>query len=112
MTQAEVKLMLDELGIPSAYYQFAENTGVEPPFICYFFGNSKDFSADNINYVHLVPLYIELYTDTKDFELEGRLEGMLNDRELFYTREETFLDSERMHETIYQTDIVLEANNG
>lgn len=108
MSPANVKTMLEGVGIPCAYYQFAENTGIQPPFICFFYDRSNDMVADDSNYVRIEHLYIELYTDEKDFELEKRLETVLNDNDLVFTREETFLDGERMHETIYQTEIILE----
>ena len=108
MTPSEVKSMVEELGIPSAYYEFADNTELAPPFVCYFFTSSNDLSADNINYCHIERLVIELYTDVKDFALEKSLEQILTNHEIFYAKEETNLDSERMHETIYQSDIILE----
>lgn len=108
MTPSEVKAMVEELGIPSAYYEFADNTELAPPFVCYFFTSSNDLSADNINYCHIERLNIELYTNAKDFALEARLEQILTDHEIYFAKDETNLDSERMHETIYQTDIILE----
>ena len=108
MTPSEVKSMVEELGIPSAYYEFADNTELAPPFVCYFFTSSNDLSADNINYCRIERLNIELYTDVKDFALEKRLEQILTDHEVFFAKEETNLDSERMHETIYTSDIILE----
>lgn len=108
MTPSEVKSMVEELGIPSTYYEFADNTELAPPFVCYFFTSSNDLSADNINYCHIERLVIELYTDVKDFALEKNLEQILTNHEIFYAKEETNLDSERMHETIYQSDIILE----
>lgn len=108
MTPSEVKSMVEELGIPSAYYEFANNTELAPPFVCYFFTSSNDLSADNINYCRIERLNIELYTDAKDFALEKRLEQILTDHEVFFAKEETNLDSERMHETIYTSDVILE----
>ena len=108
MTPSEVKIMVEELGIPSAYYQFADNTELSPPFVCYFFTPSNDLSADNINYVRIEKLNIELYTDVKDFDLEKQLEQILTEHEIFFAKEETNIDSERMHETIYTSDIILE----
>lgn len=108
MTPSEVKSMVEELGVPSTYYEFADNTGIAPPFVCYFFTSSNDLSADNINYCRIERLVIELYTDVKDFALEKSLEQILANHEIFYAKEETNLDSERMHETIYQSDIILE----
>lgn len=108
MTPADVRTMIEAAGVSTAYHQFAEGTAQECPFICYFFGESNDFSADNTNYVRIETLYIELYTDTKDFALEATLEGILNSNELVFEKESTFLDDERMHETIYTTDVLLE----
>lgn len=108
MTPSNIKLMVESVGIPSAYYQFAGKTDQQPPFICYFFGNGQDFIADNSNYVRADTLYIELYTDSKDFGLEKQVETVLNSHELVFEKTEVFLDSEHMHETIYTTAIALE----
>lgn len=108
MTPAEIKLMVESVGIPTAYYQFAGKTKQQPPFICYFLGNGQDFIADNSNYVRADALYVELYTDSKDFELEKRVETVINSHELVFEKQEVFLDSEHMHETIYTTNTTLE----
>lgn len=108
MTPAQVKSMIDAVGIPSAYYQFADGTGQQPPFICYFFTSANDMSADNINYCRIERLNIELYTDVKDFALEKTLEQVLIANEIFFAKDEANLDSERMHVTVYQSDIILE----
>ena len=108
MTPAQVKSMIDAVGIPSAYYQFADATGQQPPFICYFFTSANDMSADNINYCRIERLNIELYTDVKDFALEKQIETLLNANDLVFRKEQTYLDDERMHETIYTTEVILE----
>ena len=108
MSPSEIKSMVEELGIPSAYYEFADKTELAPPFVCYFFTSSNDLSADNINYCRIVRLNVELYTDVKDFAIEARLEQILTEHEIFFAKEETYIDSERMHETIYTSDVILE----
>ena len=108
MTPQEVNTLIASVGIPYAYHQFADDTGQEPPFICFFYGNSNDFSADDTNYTRIERLYIELYTDEKDFALEKTIETLLNANNLVFAKEQTYIDSERMHETIYTTDIIME----
>ena len=108
MTPQNIKTMIESVGIPYAYHQFADGTGQQPPFICFFYGNSNDLAADDINYARIEPLYIELYTDEKDFALEKTIETLLNANNLVFAKEQTYLDSERMHETIYTTDIIME----
>ena len=107
MTYKEVNQMIEGIGFPSAYYQFPDNTGQQPPFICFFYPEDRDFQADNSNYSKISHLVIELYTDTKDFSAEAAVEAVLRSNGFSWTREETALDSERMYEVIFETDIVI-----
>lgn len=109
MTRAEVYNMIESIGLPSAYQQFDDDTGQQPPFICFFYDSSDDLAADNLNYARIDRLYIELYTDTKDFSLEAAVEAALTEKGLTWTREDDYLDSEQMHETIYTTEVLINA---
>lgn len=69
MTHKEVMRMLAELDIPFAYDHFAEGEAPDPPFICFLFPGSDNFSADNVVYAAFENLNVELYTDEKNPEL-------------------------------------------
>ena len=60
MTPQQVNIMLETIGVPVDYYQFKEDTKQQPPFVCFFYGNSNDVIADNSNYVRIDRLYVEL----------------------------------------------------
>lgn len=107
MTYKQVAEMVGAIGVPYAYYQFPNNTGIAPPFVCFYFDSSNDFAADNVNYQRIRPLSIELYTDNKDFTLEQTVENVLNQNGLVYSREETYLDSERMYMVMFMTEIII-----
>ena len=113
MTYAEVKTMLDaveissNVSVPNAYYQFEDDTGIIPPFICFYFTGSRDLYADNTNYQKIDHLVVELYTKEKDFTLEAKLEGVLNSNGLTWSREETHLDDERMYVEVYDMDVII-----
>lgn len=107
MTYQEIATMIGTLGLPYAYYEFPNNTDIAPPFICFLFDSDNDFIADNANYQRIRTLSIELYTDNKDFALEESVESLLNSNGLVYTREESYLDSERMYMVTFTTDIVV-----
>ena len=107
MTYKQVAEMVGTIGVPYAYYQFPNNTGIAPPFVCFYFDSSNDFAADNVNYQRIRPLSIELYTDNKDFTLEQTVENVLNQNGLVYSREETYLDSERMYMVTFMTEIII-----
>ena len=101
--------MIAGIGIPYAYYQFPKATAEPPPFICFYYPGSADFMADNINYAKINELTIELYTNEKDFDLEAQVEAALTAHDLPYTREETWLDSERMNMVVYTTEVFINA---
>lgn len=107
MTHEQVATMIRSIGIPFAYYQFPNDTPQSPPFICFFYPDNNDVIADNTNYAKIERLVIELYTDDKDFSLEQEIEAVLNANGLVFSRDEEFLDSERMHETIYETNVII-----
>lgn len=107
MTYAEIYEMIASAGIPTAYYQFPDNTGQQPPFICFYYPHNNDFIADSENYQKIAHLAVELYTDNKDFEKEAALEAVFASHGMVYTRDETHIDSERMYEVLYEMDVVI-----
>ena len=107
MTYKQVAEMVSSIGVPYAYYQFPNNTGIAPPFVCFYFNSSNDFAADNTNYQRIRQLSLELYTDNKDFTLEQTVENILNQNGLVYSREETYLDSEIMYMVTFMTEIII-----
>ena len=110
MTTAEVKTMIASIGVPFAYYQFPESAKA-CPFICFFYSGSNDFLADSSNYVKIENLVIELYTKNKDFTLEATVEGVLAQNGLVWSRSEYYIDNEKLYQTIYETDILLQVGN-
>ena len=44
----------------------------------------------------------ELYTDKKSPKLEKRIEKVFTDHEVFYQKSETWIESERMYEVLYE----------
>lgn len=111
MTYEEVKSIIEDIGLPTAYWEFQNGTATSPPFICWLFTDSADFMADDTNYVKIRPLRIELYTDAKDFALEQRVENALTAAGLRYDREEGPIESERMYMVAYATSVIISGGN-
>lgn len=107
MKTSDVANMVASVGLPYAYYQFPEKTGQQPPFICFYYPQDNDFLADNENYTKINALTIELYTDNKNFALEARIEEVLKANGLVFSWFETFIESERMHLTTYNTEVII-----
>ena len=107
MTVKEISDMLATSGLAYAYYQFPDGTQQEPPFICFYFPESDDFYADNTNYVDKRRLYVELYTNEKDFEKEATVENLLSSNGLSYRKVETYINSERMYQITYEMEVII-----
>jgi hypothetical protein len=107
MTYKEVATMIKGIGYPCAYYQFPEGTEQTCPFICFYFTRSNDLAADDTNYQKIRQLVVELYTDNKDFAKEETVENALNASGLVFSREESYIDSERMYMVTFITEVVV-----
>ncbi len=97
--------ILGKAGIPYAYDHFAEGESPDPPFICYLLPNSDNFSADGKAYYKINEVHIELYTDIKDLSVEGQLEAVLDEYDIFYDRSEVWIESEKLYEVLYSFEM-------
>ena len=105
MTYDDITNMLKEAGLPLAYDHFAEGESPEPPFLIFLFPGSDNMFADNGVYFKISQLNMELYTNKKDPELEEKLEDILTTHEIPWEKSEVWIDSEKMYEVLYQTEI-------
>ncbi len=105
MTHNEVIEMMGQLGMPFAYGHFAEGESPSPPFAVFLFPETRNFSADGKVYHKGRMLHIELYTDKKDPRLEDMAESVFDAHELFYSKSETWISSERMYEVLYVMEV-------
>ena len=97
----KILAILKESDIPFAYDHFAEGESPDPPFICYLFPGSNNFSADGTVYFKANEVHIELYTDFKDLTVEQKLEAVLDEHGIFYNKSETWIESEKLYEVLY-----------
>ena len=105
MSHEEVMQMLSELDIPFAYDHFSEGESPDPPFICFLFPGSDNFSADNVVYAAFETLNIELYTDEKNPEIETAVEDVLNSHEIYWEKTEVWIESEKLYEVLYTMSV-------
>ena len=107
MTFKQIATMISSIGFPFAYYQFPEGTAQAPPFICFYYSGDNDAKADNSNYQKIENLVIELYTDNKDFEAEALVESALRSAGLVWSRNEGNIDSEKLYQVVYETNVLI-----
>lgn len=102
MTPEEIKTMLEGAGLPLAYDHFAEGESPDPPFLVFLSPTADNFGADNTVYASFPEVNVELYTDMKDPKLEKKLEKIFEGNDIYWNKSETWIDSERMYEVLYE----------
>lgn len=107
MTEKEVFEMVQSAGLPVAYHHFEEGQSPDPPFLVYLYPGTNNFSADGTVYQGINQLDVELYTDKKDLETEKRVETMLKQHGFFYEKTETYIESEKMYEVLYEMEVLI-----
>lgn len=111
MTPKQVADMIRSIGIPFAYHSFPDGPNTQapdPPFICFMYTSSDGMYADDSNFTDITGLAIELYTDAKNFTIENTVETVLKQSGFSYSKNETYLTSERMVEVIYEMEVILD----
>lgn len=103
MTLQEIKAMLDTTGLPVTYRAWPIDEAPPMPYICYLVAFSNNFGADNVVYWPINHLQIELYTELKDPESEGKVESALSS--LYWDKTETYIDEERCYQILYEIEV-------
>mgnify|MGYP001175468233 CR=1 FL=1 len=109
MTLVELNQALKAIGYPVAYSHFVDtpqSPAPAPPFITYREAYSSDVMADNINYVGVTNIQIELYTDRKDPAAEAAVQNKLKELGLPYQKTEVYIEGERLFQVIYETQLI------
>lgn len=111
MTQSELFQALEAVA-PTAYLAFPEAEDGQPaqlpPFICYLLPGTDDVFADNLNYRRIYDLTVELYTSERDEDLTRQLDQVLTGLGIAYRREETWIESEKLYQTAYFSQVIFE----
>ena len=103
MDEATLFNLLKSTGLPVAYHHFVSPP--EPPYLVYLFAYSSNFGADNKVYLKQNNYQVELYTKTKDPGREKLLEDLFDNNEIYWEKSETYIESEKMHQIIYEIQI-------
>lgn len=108
MTKAEIEEMLREMDVPFRYDHFTqkEMQDIELPIIVWMMPGTDNFFADGQVYKKIQRVQIELYTDSKNWFLEEKLENILNNHGIAWQQvESTWLQTESMWGTFYEVEV-------
>ncbi|WP_411736094.1 hypothetical protein [Paenibacillus sp. M2] len=104
MNQTELYQGLQAIGYPVAYSHFT--TEPKAPYLVYLFAYGNDYMADNFNHAEVSVYQVELYTEKKDLTAEQKVKDKLREMQLPFSKSETYLESEKMHQVIYEIQLI------
>lgn len=105
MTITELAQVLVDTGLPVAYRAFDAEKAPDMPFIVYQETGTNNFGADNIVWVPVSRIQIDLLTRFRDRTSESQVETALTSAGLFWQRESDYEDTEDYYRTTYQVEI-------
>lgn len=105
----KLKKALDAVGIPVAYSHYEEAHAF--PYIVYEQTRSDGYYADNINFMEIATIQIDLYSRQKDPQLERKVRKAITSLELPFTTIETIVQGEDCYAVSYFVETFLKAEN-
>ncbi|NMF06256.1 hypothetical protein ACUH7Y_07090 [Clostridium beijerinckii] len=109
MTLSDIYTILKATGYPVAYSHFIatpNNPLPTPPYITYLSAYSSNMFADDIVYMDIDNLQIELYTAKKDPVAEKKITDLLKTNGIAYQSTEDWIESEQLFQKIYEVRLI------
>lgn len=98
---------LKATGYPVAFHHFDTNAPPSStPYICYLTAGNDSILADDTMYHIKIPVRIELYSQKPDFAAQSAVEEQLQGLGLIYSKDEIWIEKEKMYMTIYETELI------
>ena len=104
-SRTEIEKILERMNIPFRYFYLKKKRPWSRHFWSGICRKAITFFADGIVYEKIARLNLELYTAQKDFELEERLESLLETEGMAWNKTEAFLDEEQLYEVLYEMEV-------
>ena len=99
----ELYELLKTLNLPLSYHHFSKPQ--EPPFMVYLSAGTENFEADNKVYQKQTFFHVELYSSVKDLVTEKRIEDLFDENEIFYDKNEVYINAESLYQVVYEITI-------
>ncbi|ELU85547.1 TPA: hypothetical protein VQS41_001374 [Streptococcus pneumoniae] len=102
MKLSDFAAILEQANLPVTYRAFKIGNDPDLPYLVYYESSPVINSADNTVNHQIKSVTVELAFESKDEDLEERLEELWANHKLFFeVQEETFIETERLYVKSY-----------
>lgn len=105
MSLEQLSQILKLTGFPVAFQSFPKKEAPAMPYICYSAPEVNNFYADGIVYYSFTRITVELYTVTRDMDVEKKVESVLTTNGISWTKDADYNDREKCYEIIYEIEV-------
>lgn len=88
-----------------AYSSFKE--GTRNRFLIFYYDDSDDLYADNVNYQSIENLVIEFYSKNKEIKSEKTIQSILTENEIAYDKSSVYISGEGVNMTTYSMEVLI-----
>ena len=103
MSEQQLFELLEASGLPVVYYAWPKDQAPAMPYLCYLVAYSANFAADGAVYQEITHYQIELYTPSKNPQVEAQVENALQG--IFWEKTETWIDTEQCFQILYEIEV-------
>ena len=108
MKLTEITEMIESFGLPCTYLQWEEGDAPALPYVVFYYSVNRGEYADDKNYIQISQLNIELYTKSKNVDLENQIIQKLEQYSIPFESSETYLEDEKMYEVLFESEVLIE----
>lgn len=113
MTYVDIKDLIasiaDAVGCGYHYYDEGERDIIKTPYLLFDYPDRNDMKADDRNFMKVQKLNIEYDSKGKDIDAESKIEEILEEADLTYTKEDTHYERQDAYGVMYSMEVVINA---
>lgn len=102
-----IALIASAVGCDYHYYDDGEKDVIKTPYLLFDYPDRDDFKADDRNYAKIQRVNIEYDSKTKDIEAEIKIEDMLDDADMSYSKEDTRYEGHDAYGVMYSMEVLI-----
>lgn len=93
------------IGCPYSYYQGESGSVIKTPYLLFDYPDRDDVKADDKNYAKIQNVSIEYDSKKRDVEIETKIESILEESDIVYQKEETYISAQKVYEVMYTWEV-------
>ena len=102
---SEIESVFNENEINIFEYVDETNEDISLPLIVYIAQDGTGFEADSVNYIKFLDVAIVVIDETMNFELQRKIEKLFYDNEVYFEKNISFSEEERLYSVTYTIQV-------